>query len=94
MTYRDLMLTERRDGPQVALCAKRPSIPHCASHTAPGVDEKFGAGAEPSPSGHCSGHSSLLSGPKFPRQVKKPLSAVRRHKDGNPAQPAIVHELS
>src|SRR5205085_8490709 len=52
MTYRDLMLTERRDGPQVALCAKRPSIPHCASHTAPGVDEKFGAGAKPSPSRH------------------------------------------
>jgi hypothetical protein len=86
--YRHLMLSERCNGPQVALCAKCPGIPDCTPRAALG-----GARAEPSPSRHCSGHSSLLSGPKFPRQVKKPLSAVRRHKDGDPAQPAIVHGL-
>src|SRR5271166_4794882 len=82
------MLAKRRDGPEVALCTERPSIPHCTPRAARGVDEEFGARGEPSPSSRGSGHSGLLSGPKLPSQVKQAVSAPRRNKDGDLAQPA------
>jgi hypothetical protein len=80
LTLCHLELTESRDGPEVARCAKDSSIPHSASRAAPGIDKEFSAWAQPSPSWRRSRHSSLLTGSEFSREVKKALSAADWHK--------------
>lgn len=87
------MLAEHRDGPEVAVCPELPSVADCAPRAAPGVNEKFRARAEPSPSSRSGGPSSPLSGTKLPCEVQKAVSAADRHEDGDPAQPAIPQGL-